>query len=114
MERFKYMQIPIKLFPKSCIDGYILQHKSKDGFVYLDIRNGMYGLPQTGILANKLLKKRLATHKPGLSKHHSQPIQFMLVIDDFGIKYANKRDAEHILHALKDHYKVEIDWTGRL
>ncbi|KAL7467414.1 hypothetical protein ACHAXS_011400 [Conticribra weissflogii] len=35
-------------------------------------------------------------------------IKFTVVVDDFGIKYINKRDAEHLLIALKDHYKVEI------
>ncbi|KAL7463321.1 hypothetical protein ACHAXS_003694 [Conticribra weissflogii] len=38
----------------------------------------------------------------------------MLVLDDFGIKYVNKQDAEHLLNAPKDHSKVEIDWTHRL
>ena len=54
----------------------------------------MYGLPKAGILANKLLKKRLAKygyfempHTPGLWKHVSRPIAFTLVVDDFGIKY---------------------------
>ncbi len=32
-------------------------------------------------------------------------------IDYFGIKYVYKKDAEHLLNALKDHYKVEIDWN---
>ncbi len=36
----------------------------------------------------------------------------MLVVDDFGSKYVNKRDAEHLLDALKDHYIIIIDWTG--
>ncbi len=62
----------------------------------------MYGLPQTGILANQLLRKRLAKHRyykvpltPGLWKHHIQPIQFTFIVDDFGIKYASKKNAEH-------------------
>jgi hypothetical protein len=29
----------------------------------MEICKGMYGLPQAGILANKLLKKRLAKHR---------------------------------------------------
>ncbi len=54
----------------------------------------MYGLPQSGILANKLLKKRLAlhgyfeqSHTPGLWKHVSRPVWFNHCVDDFGIKY---------------------------
>jgi hypothetical protein len=55
----------------------------------MKIRKGMYGLPQAGILANKLLKKCLATHSyfkqphtPGLFSHKSRPIWFNLVVDD--------------------------------
>jgi hypothetical protein len=54
----------------------------------------MYGLPQAGILAKKLLKKCLAIHgyykqphTPGLFKHTSHPVWFNLAVDDFGIKY---------------------------
>ena len=57
----------------------------------------MYGLPQAGILANKLLRKRLATfgyievpHTPGLWKYIWLPVQFTLVVDDFGVKYVGQ------------------------
>jgi hypothetical protein len=52
----------------------------------------MYGLPQAGILANKLLKERLELdgyteqpHTPGLFKHKARPVWFNLTADDFGI-----------------------------
>ena len=61
------------------------------------IQTGMYGLPAAGILANKLLKLRLAMkgyfeppHTPSLWKHVSRPISFTLVVDDFRIKYVGK------------------------
>ena len=55
--RFRWEDIPdeIKL-------EYNLQNLVVDGWIYVEIRKGMYGLPQAGILANKLLKKRLAKH----------------------------------------------------
>ena len=63
----------------------------------MEIRKAIYGLPQAGVLANKLLKKRLASaeyyempHTPGLWKHVSHPIAFTLVVDDFGVKYVGK------------------------
>jgi CheY-like chemotaxis protein len=50
---------------------------------------GMYSLPQAGLIANKLLEKRLNKHGyrqsklvPGLWKHDTRPIQFILVVDD--------------------------------
>ena len=70
----------------------------------------MYGLLAAEILANKLLKSRLAKkgyfelpHTPGLWKHVSRPISCTLVVDDFGIQYEGKEHADHLLLALTDH-----------
>eukprot|EP00957_Ditylum_brightwellii_P083433 6341757-Ditylum_brightwellii.AAC.1 len=63
----------------------------------MEIRKGMYGLPQAGILANKKLTKQLAEHNyypcqetPGLWHHKWMPITFALVVDDFGVKIKGK------------------------
>jgi hypothetical protein len=58
----EYMKMPIALFPTDIIEHYRLNEKALGGYVYMEIQKGMYGLPQAGILANKLLKKRLACH----------------------------------------------------
>jgi hypothetical protein len=34
------------------------------------------------------------------------------VVDNFGIKYTDRRNAEHLLNALRDAYKVSVDWDG--
>ena len=52
--------MPIALFPVAIIEHYGLNDKVLDGYVYMEIQKSMYGLPQAGILANKLLKERLA------------------------------------------------------
>jgi hypothetical protein len=62
VDQFEYMKMPIALIPADIIAHYNLNKKVLDGHVYMEIRKGMYGLPQAGILANKLLKKRLARH----------------------------------------------------
>jgi hypothetical protein len=66
---------------------------SKEGSIYIKAIRGMYGLPQSGLLANKLLKKTLNKHSynrskyiPGLWKHKWRPVQFTLVGDNFGVK----------------------------
>jgi len=71
--------------------------------VYMEIRKGMYGLPQAGVLANKLLKECLARHgyfeqphTPGLWKHVSRPIWFNLCVDDFGIKHIGREHLQHL------------------
>ena len=55
MLRYEYMHLEIEELPQDFIDEYTLQNKkTKDGYVYLEIRKGMYGLPQADILAQKL------------------------------------------------------------
>ena len=121
LNRFKYMRIPMSMFPENVIQQYQLQGKEKNGLVYIDIRKAIYGLPQAGALANKLLKKQLSPagyyevlHTPGLWRHASRPIAFTLVVDDFGVKYMGKKYAEHLVNALKGKYKISEDWTGSL
>ena len=121
LDRPEYMRMPMKLIPDEIIEQYDLRSKAKNGFVYMEINKGLYGLPQGGILANKLLRKRLAkhgyfecTHTPGLWKHVSRPVWFTLVVDDFGIKYCGEQHAKHLINALEQDYTVEVDWNGAL
>ena len=121
MDRFEYMKMPIDIFPQATIDQYNLMQHVKNGFVYLEIHKAIYGLPQAGILANKLLRQRLrpagyyeVAHTPGLWKHVTRPIQFTLTVDDFGVKYVGKEHANHLITTLGTHYDVEEDWTGGL
>jgi hypothetical protein len=121
MARFEYMKIPIDVFPQATIDQYNLLQHVHNGFIYLEVRKAIYGLPQAGILANKLLRQRLrpfgyfeVAHTPGLWKHVSRPIQFTLTVDDFGIKYEGKEHADHLIDALRTHYKLKEDWDGAL
>jgi hypothetical protein len=79
----------------------------------------MYDLPQLGILAIKLLQWRLALdgyhpteHTHGLWKHKTRPVWFLLVVDDFGIKYIRRDNAEHLMDPIKKNYGISSDWTG--
>jgi hypothetical protein len=81
----------------------------------------MYGLPQAGILANKLLKKQLnkkryyqCQHTPRLWQHVWCDITFCLMVDDFGIKTTSKEHTIHLQVTLEKHYTVAINWTGSL
>jgi hypothetical protein len=62
LDCFEYIRMPISLFPTNIINHYQLSNKVLKDYVYMKIRKGMYGLPQVGILANKLPKKRRAKH----------------------------------------------------
>ena len=45
MSRFEYMKIPMQWFPQYIIDqNNIIYLVEKDGFVYIKIRNVVYGL----------------------------------------------------------------------
>ena len=108
MYRFKYMKMKLSNLPKDFVTLYNLASKvEENGFVYLKIRRGMYGLPQPGILAQQLLEKQLnkKSYKqenlvPGLWTHSWRPIKFTLCIDDFGVKYVGKQHASHLIAIL--------------
>jgi len=77
MEHYEYMAIPLKDIPQTIIDQYDLLAKAHNGIVYVEIRKGMYGLPQAGRIANEKLIPILekagynqAEHTPGLFTHH--------------------------------------------
>ena len=55
MERYEYMTIPITLIPAEIIQEYNLQPLIHNGNIYVEIRKGMYGLPQAGRIASDLL-----------------------------------------------------------
>jgi len=121
MDRYEYMKMPLALFPDHIVKQYNLGEKAKNGVVYLEMRKAIYGLPQAGSLANKLLKKRLephgyieVPHTPGLWKHKTRPVQFSLVVDNFSVKYVGRDNAEHLIQSLQQHYKLQVDEKGAL
>ncbi len=57
----EYMEMPIGLFPTWIIEQYDLMKHVLNWFVYLEMRCAVWGLPQAGIVANKLLRKQEAT-----------------------------------------------------
>jgi hypothetical protein len=59
LPRYEYLRLPLAIIPDEVIEKYNLKSIAVDGWVYLEIRKGMYGLKQAGLLANQLLQKRL-------------------------------------------------------
>jgi hypothetical protein len=59
LPRYEYIRLPLAIIPDEVIQKYNLTSIAVDGWVYLEIRKGMYGLKQAGLLANQLLQKRL-------------------------------------------------------
>ena len=94
MEQSKYVRIKLSDIPQEFIEEYNLTQSVQNGWIYFEILRGCYGLPQSGRLANDLLRTSLdkaryyeAATTPGLWIHKCRPIQFFLIVDDFSIKY---------------------------
>jgi hypothetical protein len=120
MTQYEYMQIPLQMPHTAIIEQYNLAPLIHNNCVYVEIRKGMYGLPQAGKLANNQLIAALVPfgYQPvpltaGLWQHQTRHITFCLVVDNFGVKYTNKDDANHLLESLQEcNYKLSTDWTG--
>ena len=97
MTRYEYMRLSITIIPQDIIKQYNLPPLVSNSYIYIEIQQGMYRLPQAGNIANNLLTERLepkgyyqCRHTPGLWRHKWIPILFSLVVNDFGIKYVGK------------------------
>ncbi len=85
------------------------------------MQRAVWGLPQAGILANKHIRRKLTPFgyykhlsTPGIWYHETRPILFMLVVNNFGVKYVNKEDIDHLVASIKKTYTLTKDWTGNL
>ena len=120
LKRPEYAKVKLSDIPEEVIGEYKLgQLATPDGWVYMKVVRGMYGLPQAGSLGHDLLEKRLnkeGYHQskivPGFWKHNSRDIKFVLVVDDFGIKYIKEADLDHLIQSLEKYYKVPVDKDG--
>jgi hypothetical protein len=113
------MVINLSSLPQETIEKYDLLELSQDGKVYIEIQKGMYGLPQAGILATKLLQRNLTKdgyrptqHTHGIWTQYTRPIPFSLVVHDFGVKYVGREHAEHLMACIKKNYNISSDWNG--
>ena len=119
MTRYKYTRIAFASIPPELFEQYGLARLQHNIWVYMKIRNGMPGLKQAGRIANDQLIKHLAQfgydpirHTPSLWRHKNRDIIFSLVVDDFGVNYVGKKNAEHLLDSLHTLYRVSEDWIG--
>ncbi len=57
LDCYEYMKILLNIFPEWIITQQDFNKHALNGFIYLEMRHAVWGLPQAGILANKLLRK---------------------------------------------------------
>ncbi|KAL7481125.1 hypothetical protein ACHAW6_006797 [Cyclotella cf. meneghiniana] len=92
--RPEYIQVKLMDLPDKIINKYKIQDQAnRKRSIFLKVVKGI-----------KIV--------PSLWKHKTRLIQFALMVDDFGVKYAGREHAEHRKRILKEHYKVTADWTG--
>ena len=97
------------------MEKYNFKGKTHNGYIFAWVTKGIYEISQAGWIAHYALVKHLKpyVYRPsrktlGIRTHDSHPINFTLVVDDFGVKYCGKQQALHLKAALKEEYKVTI------
>ena len=121
MERPEYMKVLLKYFPTDIQVKYKLHEKvTPTGYIYIKINKGMYGLKQAAILAYNHLKTNLQNdgyepipHTDSYWRHKTLPTIFCLCVDDFGVKYFQKSDINHLISSLQKYYKLSTDFSGK-
>ena len=106
-----------QFLPGHAPQGYQLQEKAmSNSFVYVEVQTGMHGLLQVDILTQELISKCLKKHiyyqwklVHGLWKHIWRPIQYALVVEDFGMKKVEKEHEDHLLSTFKANYKIVVN-----
>jgi hypothetical protein len=108
---YEYIRMALSHFPEEIVTKYNLQALAVDGWVYIEIRKGMYGLRQAGLLTNQLLQQRLAPfgyyparHTPGMWMHKTRPLALSLIVDDL----------HHLSNTLLHIYELATDWDGKM
>ena len=119
MDRSEYVCIKFSDIPQEFIEEYDLSKAAQNGWVYFEILRGCYGLPQFGRLTNDLLRTCLEKANyyedattPGLWFHKWRPIQFFLLVENFGIEYVGKEHVLHLLKTLEMDYDITANWEG--
>ena len=109
----EYMRVPFRHFPADIVRRYNLTNiVTKNGYIFIKIKKGMYGLKQAAVLAYNEFVKKLTPFgyfpidtTNGLWVHKTRKTKFCLCVDDFGVKTYNEDDTEHLLTRLKTNYK---------
>jgi hypothetical protein len=119
MPKPEYVCIKILDIPQEFINKYKLTGLDHDGLIYFKICQGCYGLPQAGILAYNLLQSQLeakgfyeATSTPGLWHNKWRPIQFCLIVDNFGVECTGLEHFTYLLDIFKKFHGIQYNMAG--
>ena len=120
MKELEYMKCKMKYFPSDIINKYNLNNIVHNNCIYIKMKRGMYGLKQAAILAYQPLSKLLyqANYRPitgsiGMWNHMNKSITFNLCVDNFGVKYYDKKDVKELMSIIKQKYDIKLDWSRK-
>ena len=113
----KFAKIRLTGVPNEIINEYKLKEKNTtDGWIYIKCIHGIYRLQQSSSLGHDLLEEWLNKEVyfqskivPGFWKHRAHTVQYVLTVDDFGIKYTKEEDLHHLIDIFKSIMKYW--WT---
>lgn len=118
----EFMKIPFKCIPEATREQYGLHamYGSTDGCALVRVKAALFGLPQSGKLAQDELIPRLVAagyhplpNTPMCFANESKSVIFALVVDDFGISATSPEAKDHLLQTLREHYPITDDPLGR-
>ena len=119
LERDEFMWLSRAQVPADIQSDYASKITWVGDKTMVRITKGIYGLPQAGRLAFEKLSRLLKKHdyaacrnSPCLFKHATNGVVFTLVVDDFAIKYTDKASVDHLFAAIREEYRLEVDWAG--
>ena len=114
LPRSEYIRIPLKFLSDAILDKHNLRQFIHNDSVLFEVTKSMYGLPHAGKIAQDVLVERLASHgylQTGttcLFRHVTNGVAFVLVVDDFGVKFQNEAGAEDLIRCLQLYYTLTI------
>ena len=80
----------------------------------------MYGLKQAAILTYDHLRKSLEPYgyypvpgTTGIWEHSTRPTKLCVCVDDFGVKYWSKEDADHFCNSLGKYSNTQQIMKGK-
>jgi hypothetical protein len=119
MDRPEFMQFKLSDIPNNIIDIYKLRDIVHNGYVFVRIQKGMYGLPQAGIIAQQLLEQCLQANgyqqskiNPGFLDARLAPYLFCTLCGQLWHQICRKEHADHLIQTLRGHYEISMDWNG--
>ena len=119
-DQYEYMVMDINDIPEEIIKCYNLRQFIRPGTtkIYNEVIGALYGMKQSGYIANKELVTYLEENgymqsktTPCLFKHITDDIDFTLITDDFLIRYSDKKQADKLYDTMCKKYPMTVDWS---